>query len=62
MSAIVQAISLYCESRCPPGKRCLDCVFVEYVPRVADHLGNSKANVVSIEEYRREKERMRNEA
>ena len=55
MTAIIQAISRYCEVECPPGKRCLDCVFVEYVPRVADHLGNRKANVVSIEEWKRRK-------
>jgi hypothetical protein len=59
MGGIVQAISLYCRDQCPPGRRCLNCVFVEYVPRVADHLGTRNANVVSIEEYRREKEAQR---
>ena len=55
MSAIVAAISAYCEKECPSGKRCLECVFVEYVPRVADHLGSRKAKVVRIEEWKRNK-------
>ena len=59
--SIVAAISRYCEKECPAGKRCLNCVFVEYVPRVADHLAGRKATVIRIEEYRREKE-VRHEA
>jgi len=57
MSAIVATVAIYCEKECPPGKRCLDCIFVEYVPRVADHLAaKGKGNIVKIEEYRRGKE------
>jgi hypothetical protein len=57
MSAIITAISRYCERECPTGKRCIECVFVEYVPRVADHLNDAgKGNVVRIEEWKREKE------
>ena len=56
MSVVVAAISRYCEVECIPRKRCLDCVFVDFVPRVADHLaGKGKANVVRIEEWKKRK-------
>jgi len=57
MSALVAAVARYCEVECPPGKRCIECVFLPWAERVADHLtAKGKGNVIRIDEYRRGKE------
>ena len=54
--SIVAAISMYCLEQCRTEKRCITCVFSDFVPRVADHLGNQKGKVIRITEWKMEKE------
>jgi hypothetical protein len=53
VSAIVAAVASYCKE-CPPGRKCLDCVFLPWAERVADHLQNrGKGEVVRLSEWKR---------